>query len=159
MIRAAGFISIDCGIAENWSYPDSYSGGLPYVSDAGFVDAGVGLNADVRPPYVDPGLADRYRNVRYFPTGSAAATRSCYTLRLAAPGGRNLVRATFYYGNYDGLNEPPTFDLYLGVNRWATVNVTSANRVYIFEAVAVSPADFVQVSVSSAVACLPELRV
>ena len=68
-----------------------------------------------------------------------------------APGGRSLVRAIFYYGNYDGLNEPPTFDLYLGVNRWATVNVTSANGVYIFEAVAVSPADFVQVSVSSAV--------
>ncbi|XP_025806950.1 probable LRR receptor-like serine/threonine-protein kinase At1g05700 [Panicum hallii] len=142
-MHAAGFISIDCGIAENWSYPDSSSGGLPYVSDARFVDAGEGLNAVVRPPYVDQGLADRYRNVRYFP--GAGATRSCYTLRPVAPGGRNLVRATFYYGNYDGLNAAPTFDLHLGVNHWATVKVTSVNRVYIFEAVAVSPADSMQV--------------
>jgi len=146
MICAAGFISIDCGYGEGLSYQDS-SSRLTYVSDAGFVDAGEGLNAAVRPPYVDRGLADRYLNVRYFPTVTGGgATRSCYTLRPVAQGGRNLVRASFYYGNYDGRSAlPAAFDLHLGVNRWATVNVTSAEGVYIFEAVAVSPVDFMQV--------------
>jgi hypothetical protein len=147
----AGFISIDCGIAENSSYPDSNAGGLRYVSDAGFVDAGEGVNALVQPPYLDQGLADRYRNVRYFPTNGGAAARNCYTLLPVIPGGRYLVRGSFYYGNYDGRNERPAFDLHLGVNRWATVNVTAADTVYILEAVAVSPADFLQVS------CLPNL--
>lgn len=149
-----GFISIDCGVAEAYQDPDP-DRGLTYVSDAGFVDAGEGLNAPVRPPYVDKGLAQRYLNVRYFPvvTGAGAGgggaartrTRSCYTLRPVAQGSRNLVRATFYYGNYDGLNSRPAFDLHLGVSRWATVNVTSNTGVYIFEAVTVSPADFMQV--------------
>ena len=145
MICAAGFISIDCGYGDGLRYQDSLSR-LTYVSDAGFVDAGEGLNAAVRPPYVDRGLADRYLNVRCFPTVTGGgATRSCYTLRPVAQGSRNLVRASFYYGNYDGQSAPPAFDLHLGVNRWATVNVTTAEGVYIFEAVAVSPVDFMQV--------------
>jgi hypothetical protein len=135
----AGFISIDCGIADGRTYSDQSTSGLLYVSDAGFTDAGI--SATVRPPYDDPDMADRYRTVRYFPAGA----RSCYTLRPVTPGGRYLVRAAFHYGNYDGLNSLPAFDLYLGVNRWATVNITGFSVKYILEAVAVSPADFLQV--------------
>ncbi|WVZ90857.1 hypothetical protein U9M48_037116, partial [Paspalum notatum var. saurae] len=137
-----GFISIDCGIPEGTSYPDQSTRGLRYVSDAAFTDAG--HNAGINPPYNVEGLADRYLNVRYFPDDDGAA-RSCYTLRNLLPGGRYLVRATFYYGNYDALNKPPAFDLHLGVNRWVTVNVTSAGDIYIFEAVVMSRADFFQV--------------
>ncbi|WVZ90842.1 hypothetical protein U9M48_037102 [Paspalum notatum var. saurae] len=145
---AVGFISIDCGIAENRTYSDQSSSGLLYVSDAGFTDAG--LNAVVRPPYDGPDLAERYRTVRYFPAGDGAGERSCYTLRPVTPLGKYLVRAAFYYGNYDGGlggdgHQLPAFDVHLGVNRWATVNVTSVDGIYIFEAVAVSPADFLQV--------------
>ncbi|CAL4891576.1 unnamed protein product [Urochloa decumbens] len=143
-VDSLGFISIDCGIAANSSYSDQSSRGLLYVSDAGYVDAGGGLNAFVRPPYDDPDMADRYRTVRYFPGG--AGERSCYTLLgPVAPGGKYLVRTAFCYGNYDGLNELPVFDLHLGVNHWATVNVTDAGDKYIHEAVAVAPADFLQV--------------
>uniref|UniRef100_A0A453JXC5 Malectin-like domain-containing protein n=1 Tax=Aegilops tauschii subsp. strangulata TaxID=200361 RepID=A0A453JXC5_AEGTS len=71
--------------------------------------------------------------------------RSCYTLRGLSPGGRYLVRSSFYYGNYDALNRLPSFHLYLGVNRWAAVNVTAPDDILIFEAVVVSPADFFQV--------------
>ncbi|WVZ90831.1 hypothetical protein U9M48_037091 [Paspalum notatum var. saurae] len=140
---SSGFISIDCGIAANTSYSDQSSRGLHYVSDVGFVDAGDGLNAFVRPPYDDPAMADRYRTVRYFP--GAAGARSCYTLRPVAPGGKYLVRTAYCYGNYDGANELPVFDLHLGVNHWATINVTDAGDKYIHEAVAVSQADFLQV--------------
>ncbi|XP_025806951.1 probable LRR receptor-like serine/threonine-protein kinase At1g51810 [Panicum hallii] len=137
----SGFVSIDCGIPEGAAYADQSTRGLRYVSDAGFTDAG--LNAGVNPPYNIKGLADRYLTARYFP--GAGGARSCYTLRAVAPGGRYLIRAAFYYGNYDGLDRPPAFDLHVGVNRWVTVNVTAAGAVYIFEAVAVAPADFLQV--------------
>jgi hypothetical protein len=140
-----GFISIDCGIAEGAAYADQSTRGLRYVSDAGFADAAAGLNAAVNPPYNVKGIADRYLTARYFPNDDGGARRSCYTLRPVTPGGRYLVRATFYYGNYDALNRLPVFDLHLGVNRWVTVNVTAPGAIYIFEAVVVSPAEFFQV--------------
>jgi hypothetical protein len=111
---AAGFISIDCGIEDDAAYDDQSTRGLRYVSDAGFIDAG--LNTGVNLPYNIKGLADRYLTVRYFP--GAAGARSCYTLRPVTPGGRRyLVHATFYYGNYDALGRLPVFNLHLGVNR------------------------------------------
>nr|CAB3462373.1 unnamed protein product [Digitaria exilis] len=140
-MTVTGFVSIDCGITEGKTYSDPSTSGLVYVSDAGFTD--VGLNAGVRPPYDAPDMADRYSTVRYFPSGDGV--RSCYTLRQVTPGGKYLVRVAFQYGNYDGLNSTPAFDLYLGVNRWATVNIAGAGDKYILEAVAVSPADFLQV--------------
>ncbi|TVU49679.1 hypothetical protein EJB05_01005, partial [Eragrostis curvula] len=136
------FINIDCGIDADPSYSYPTSRGLRYVSDAGFTDAG--LNGRVKPPYDNPDFGERYWTLRYFP-GDTGGARSCYTLRPVAPGGRYLVRASFYYGNYDGLNRLPVFDLHLGVNRWAIVNVSDAGYRYILEAVTVSPADFVQV--------------
>jgi hypothetical protein len=143
---ALGFISIDCGITNGTSYPDESTRGLRFVSDAGFVDAGAGSNADINPPYNSRDLAPRYLNVRYFPTaGAGAGARSCYTLRGLTPGARYLVRCSFYYGNYDSLNRLPTFDVHLGVNRWATVNFTVAYDIVILEAVMVSQGDFLQV--------------
>uniref|UniRef100_A0A0E0MNQ8 Protein kinase domain-containing protein n=1 Tax=Oryza punctata TaxID=4537 RepID=A0A0E0MNQ8_ORYPU len=141
-----GFISIDCGIPDGGGYSDESTRGLRYVPDAGFVDAGAGLNAGINPPYTDRDLAARYLTVRYFP-GSAAARGGCYTLRQLSPGGRYLVRATFYYGNYDGAIAmlPVVFDLHIGVNRWTAVNVSAADAIYIFEAVVSPPADFLQV--------------
>jgi hypothetical protein len=141
---ALGFVSIDCGITDGTSYSDESTQGLRFVSDAGFVDAGAGTNAGINPPYNDRDLAPRYLNVRYFPTAGAGA-RSCYTLRGLSPGARYLVRGSFYYGNYDSLDRPPTFNLYLGVNRWATVNFTAADDIVILEAIVVSQADFLQV--------------
>lgn len=142
-VDTLGFISIDCGIPEGAAYADQSTRGLRYISDAGFTDAG--LNAGVNPPYNIKGLADRYLTARYFP--GSDGERSCYTLRPVTAGGRYLVRATFYYGNYDALNRLPAFDLHLGVNRWVTVNVTAPGAMYIYEAVVVSPADFFQVGV------------
>ncbi|TVU49670.1 hypothetical protein EJB05_00996, partial [Eragrostis curvula] len=131
------FINIDCGIDADPGYSYPTSRGLRYVSDAG-------LNARVKPPYDNPDFGERYWTVRYFPVDTGGA-RNCYTLRPVAPGGRYLVRASFYYGNYDGLNRLPAFDLHLGVNRWTTVNVSDAGNRYILEAAAVSPADFMEV--------------
>ncbi|GAU42242.1 hypothetical protein TSUD_351520 [Trifolium subterraneum] len=50
--------------------------------------------------------------------------RNCYTINVTS-GTRYLIRATFFYGNYDGLNKPPQFDLHLGTNVWDTVKLFS----------------------------------
>ena len=56
--------------------------------------------------------------VRAFPEG----TRNCYEIGVAK-GERYLIRATFVYGNYDGLKKLPEFDLYYGVTLWDAVKL------------------------------------
>ncbi|CAN0909382.1 Leucine-rich repeat receptor-like serine/threonine-protein kinase At2g14510 [Linum grandiflorum] len=50
--------------------------------------------------------------------------QNCYTLPILKLSLKYLVRAGFYYGNYDAANKPPTFDLYLDGKKWLTVNTT-----------------------------------
>ncbi|TVU20528.1 hypothetical protein EJB05_36741, partial [Eragrostis curvula] len=135
------FISIDCGLPEESSYVDPVTN-LTYVSDTGFTDAGV--NRNVSAEYIKPTTSQsaRFRNVRSFP---GAAPRSCYTLGSLNPGSKYLVRGTFMYGNYDGLNRLPVFDLYLGVNFWTTMNITTPDDAVLAEVIAVVPDDSVQV--------------
>ncbi|GJN14990.1 hypothetical protein PR202_gb01874 [Eleusine coracana subsp. coracana] len=133
-----GFISIDCGLPGTASYVDDATK-LVYVPDAAFVDGGTNYN--ISPGYLTPQLSNRLHNVRSFPDG----VRSCYTLRSLAMGIRYIVRASFLYGNYDGLNRPPVFDAYIGVNFWSMVNISRAERVVVLEAIVVVPDDFVQV--------------
>lgn len=69
--------------------------------------------------------------VRFFPN---QADQNCYTLPLFAQTLRYLIRAGFYYGNYDGLSNFPTFDLYIDNKKWSTVNTSSIGRPIYFEA-------------------------
>ena len=112
---------------------------LAYAPDAAFTDAG--SNHNISAEYLTPTLARRYHNVRSFPDG----VRSCYTLRSIVAGLKYLIRAAFKYGNYDGLGRPPVFDLYVGVNLWSNVNVSSPDAERALEAIVVVPDDFVQV--------------
>ncbi|OEL26034.1 putative LRR receptor-like serine/threonine-protein kinase [Dichanthelium oligosanthes] len=134
-----GFISIDCGLPGTASYVDDTTK-LAYVPDAAFIDD-AGSNHNISTEYITPTLSRRYRNVRSFPDGA----RHCYTLRSIVPGLKYLLRATFKYGNYDGLGQPPIFDLYIGVNFWSMANITDANSVLLLEAIVLVPDDFVQV--------------
>uniref|UniRef100_A0A8I6WGN4 Malectin-like domain-containing protein n=1 Tax=Hordeum vulgare subsp. vulgare TaxID=112509 RepID=A0A8I6WGN4_HORVV len=114
-----GFISIDCGLQGEESYIDEETN-LVYVSDAGFTDAGTNYNISAE--YVGPRLSKNVHSLRSFPDGE----RNCYTLQPLVSGHKYLIRATFLYGNYDGLNRrPATFDLYIGVNFWTAVNMSS----------------------------------
>ncbi|KAM3405306.1 hypothetical protein ACQJBY_008030 [Aegilops geniculata] len=139
-----GFISIDCGRSEqSGSYVDELTK-LRYTTDAGFTDAGSNHNVSVR--HTNPEYTRRYpqaENVRSFP----GAVRSCYTLRPIVSGSKYLLRASFMYGNYDGLNMIPVFDLYLGVNFWATVNFSKdhPDMAFYCEIITVLPEDSVQV--------------
>ena len=60
-------------------------------------------------------------------------------------GNKYFVRATFYYGNYDGLNKLPVFDLYLGANYWHEVKFRGSSAVNWMDIIVVAPADYLQV--------------
>jgi len=79
------------------------------------------------------------KNLRSFPNG----TRNCYTLRPDR--GKNntyLIRALFWYGNYDGKNQTPSFDLYIDANYWSTVG---SSLFFYEEMMYVSQANDIQV--------------
>ncbi|KAG8086153.1 hypothetical protein GUJ93_ZPchr0010g8644 [Zizania palustris] len=133
-----GFISIDCGLPGKTSYVDGTTK-ISYAADDGFTDAGA--NRNISAEYIRPLLSRRYHNVRSFPDGE----RNCYTLRSLVAGLKYIVRATFLYGDYDGLNRMPAFDLYIGVNFWTMVNITDPGGPQLIEAIVVVPDDFVHV--------------
>ncbi|XP_049934477.1 putative leucine-rich repeat receptor-like serine/threonine-protein kinase At2g19230 isoform X4 [Nymphaea colorata] len=127
-----GFISIDCGLTESPSYVDE-NDNLTYVSDDGFVDTGVNRQ-------VDPELKEtnkRYQTVRAFPN----YTRNCYYFP-ATIGARYFIRVAFMYGNYDGLNTPPSFDLYLGVDLWDNIKLDNVTHQYRSEIIVQAEASY-----------------
>ncbi|KAJ1263726.1 hypothetical protein BS78_09G208200 [Paspalum vaginatum] len=132
-----GFINVDCGLPGTANSMDDTTK-LSYAPDAAFTDAGT--NHNISAEHVKPTLEKRYLNVRSFPDGA----RNCYTLRSLVAGLKYLIRAEFMYGNYDGLNRLPVFDLYAGVNFWSIVNITSPDLA-ILEAIVVVPDDSTQV--------------
>ncbi|KAM1809609.1 hypothetical protein ACFX1S_026681 [Malus domestica] len=74
----------------------------------------------------NPDLPSPLVDLRSFPQGN----KNCYVLKPdKGNGSLNLIRATFLYGNYDGENKLPEFDLYLGVNFWSTVRFENASDI------------------------------
>ncbi|KAF2323512.1 hypothetical protein GH714_035857 [Hevea brasiliensis] len=113
-----GFISIDCGIPDNATYTDKRTN-LNYVSDAAFVDTGISMKIST-----EFRTYDQLQNLRSFPEGN----RNCYKVGLKK-GGKYLIRATFMYGNYDGQNQAPQFDIHLGSSKWDTVETINATMI------------------------------
>ncbi|XP_048546518.1 leucine-rich repeat receptor-like serine/threonine-protein kinase At2g14510 isoform X2 [Triticum urartu] len=135
MCSYASFISIDCGLPRETGYLDDTTK-LPYVPDAGFIDAGT--NRNISPEYK---AGKSWGNVRSFPDG----VRNCYTLRSLVAGLKYLIRAKFMHGNYDGLNMWPIFDIHIDVNYWQTVTIEYGDKPEIAEIITVISSDSVQV--------------
>ncbi|KAM4111064.1 hypothetical protein ACJW30_05G039900 [Castanea mollissima] len=132
------FISIDCGSDED--YIDMGTN-ISYVSDKELIDTGI---VRAISPDLSENLPQFAKNLRSFPLG----TRNCYTLRPEQGKNNNyLIRATFLYGNYDGENRQPVFDLHLGVNAWKTVNLTNTDafRYYYEDIIHVPLTDYIDV--------------
>lgn len=55
--------------------------------------------------------------------------KNCYNIKSIRQG-QVMLRASFYYGNYDGRSSPPSFDLHYDGNYWATVETSSTEYVY-----------------------------
>jgi len=106
---------LDCGLPEGEKspYKDTRTG-LLFSSDKEFIQSG----RTGRVQKNSKGYAEPYLTLRYFPEG----IRNCYNLSVEK-GRKYLIIAYFVYGNYDGLNISPVFDLYLGPNAWATIDL------------------------------------
>ncbi|KAJ3678959.1 hypothetical protein LUZ61_021123 [Rhynchospora tenuis] len=98
------------------------------------------MNYNIASKYADD-VYKKYLTVRSFPNG----TRNCYTLRPVSSGSKYLIRALFVYGNYDNKNNPPNFDIHLGVNYWDTVDISIADDLYASEIIATATSDYLQV--------------
>ncbi|CAB4272467.1 unnamed protein product [Prunus armeniaca] len=117
----SGFISIDCGLQAYSSYSETTTR-INYVSDATFIDTGESKSTS--PSYRDK-YQQPYGSVMSFPKGD----RNCYKINVTR-GNKYLIRANFVYGNYDGQDKIPEFELHLGPNLWDTVRFENASRAY-----------------------------
>ncbi|GKV35674.1 hypothetical protein SLEP1_g43912 [Rubroshorea leprosula] len=138
-IDRSGSISIDCGVNED--YKDDQSG-IYYQSDSDFVTTG--LNKLVSPQYTagNPQLVQMLNTLRSFPEGK----KNCYHLKPKQGRGHHyMFRVFFTYGNYDGLQKPPMFDLYLGVNYWSTVRLENGNWYWHYEIIQFLSTDTIDV--------------
>lgn len=119
----AGFVSIDCGAPQESKYTEKTTG-INYISDSTFTDTG--LIHNISSEHSTGTLEQPFQDVRSFPQG----TRNCYTLK---PGTdtttKFLIRASFMYGNYDGLNKLPTFGLLLDSSELDSVQFQDASTV------------------------------
>uniref|UniRef100_A0A0A0K9P9 Protein kinase domain-containing protein n=1 Tax=Cucumis sativus TaxID=3659 RepID=A0A0A0K9P9_CUCSA len=108
-----GFVSLDCGLPANSSgYIDSKTK-IKYISDESFIKTGE--SSRVAPEFKN------YEQSLWTLRSFSQYIRNCYNIS-ASKDTEYLIRASFLYGNYDGLNKTPQFDLYLGNTRWTTVD-------------------------------------
>ncbi|CAB4272452.1 unnamed protein product [Prunus armeniaca] len=132
----SGFISLDCGLPTNSSYSEPTTG-LDYISDAAFISTGV--SKSIAPQYKAT-HQQQTAYVRSFPQG----VKNCYRVNITQ-GTKYLIRASFVYGNYDGLNKLPKFDLLFGANSWDSVAFVDASSSIIKELVYVPTLDYIHV--------------
>ncbi|XP_004297625.1 PREDICTED: receptor-like protein kinase At3g21340 [Fragaria vesca subsp. vesca] len=131
-----GFISLDCGLPASLTYsePDL---GIQYISDEPFIDTGV--SKSIAPEYIAT-HQQQAAHVRSFPQW----TRNCYRVNITS-GTKYLIRASFVYGNYDGLNELPKFDLHLGPSFWDSITLADAAASTIKEVIHTPSVDYIHV--------------
>ncbi|XP_042964763.1 uncharacterized protein At1g24485-like [Carya illinoinensis] len=117
----AAFVSIDCGASD--PYTDENQ--ITWAGDDGYVQSGESQQVDQL-----YSVGHVLSTLRVFPT---SGNSNCYTIGGLQNGERVLVRATFFYGNYDGQNSPPTFDLYFDGNLWITMTLSNyTENTYVF---------------------------
>ncbi|KAJ6305797.1 hypothetical protein OIU78_021179 [Salix suchowensis] len=119
-------VSIDCGASE--TYRDENS--LVWIGDDGFFK-----NSESAVVRSTTTVSHVMSTLRVF----TSLKKNCYTIR-ADKGSLLLVRASFFYGNYDKKSSPPSFRMLFDGNYWATVKTALDQLVY-FEVVYVVKSD------------------
>ncbi|KAM7254475.1 hypothetical protein ACFE04_003855 [Oxalis oulophora] len=132
----SGFISLDCGTKKDTNYTEKTTG-VTYISDADYVETGISFSVEES---VKSTYQQQMWNLRSFPNG----TRNCYSLNLTR-GDRYLIRGNFLYGNYDEKNENPEFDIHIGPNFWATVEIQNSSDSIFIELIHVLSSDYLDV--------------
>ncbi|RID56803.1 hypothetical protein BRARA_F00227 [Brassica rapa] len=133
----AGFISLDCGLVpKNTNYVEKTTN-ITYKSDADYIDSGsVGKINDAYKTQFQQQLW----SLRSFPEGQ----RNCYNVNVTA-NSKYLIRGSFVYGNYDGLNQLPSFDLHIGPNKWSSVTIVGVANFSMTEIIHVVTQERLQV--------------
>lgn len=132
-----GFISLDCGLVPKETTYTEKSTNITYKSDVDYIDSG--LVGKINDAYKTQ-FQQQVWAVRSFPVGQ----RNCYNVNLTA-NNKYLIRGTFVYGNYDGLNQFPSFDLHIGPNKWSSVKILGVTNTSMHEIIHVVPQDSLEV--------------
>ncbi|KAK6926887.1 Malectin-like domain, partial [Dillenia turbinata] len=100
------YLSIDCGTSNSYT-----SGlGIKWVGDGAYVQSGESYTAKNSPD------STQLSTMRVF----KSKKKNCYNIP-GFQGTKVLLRAVFYYGDYDSNSSPPSFDLLFDGNKWTTV--------------------------------------
>ncbi|KAL7153749.1 hypothetical protein ABFS83_04G189400 [Erythranthe nasuta] len=128
------FVSIDCGSSKT-TYTDENL--IVWTGDEAYMQ-----NGESKVVQTSNSVSPVMDTLRVFTTRK----KNCYSIE-ASKGERVIVRASFFYGNYDGLSSPPSFDLHFDGNYWVTVDTSGAEYAY-YEATYVTRLDYVSVCVA-----------
>ncbi|KAK2643190.1 hypothetical protein Ddye_024953 [Dipteronia dyeriana] len=116
---------IDCGSSNETTTEDSDRITERWRTDEEFIKSGKNVLL------ADHNHAQNFivNTLRSFPDGN----KNCYKLPLMISGvhddyNKYLVRAGFFYGNYDGLSRPPSFKLEIDGNLWANVTTSMSEE-------------------------------
>ncbi|XP_074567007.1 putative LRR receptor-like serine/threonine-protein kinase PAM74 [Curcuma longa] len=112
-----GFVSIDCGYPYG-NYTDSVTT-IFYEPDANYIDTGEN-HLTAAGSYWDAQL----KTFRSFPSGK----RNCYHIPNITPRRKYLIRAAFFVGQFLPLTLQ--FDLFLGVDKWQSVQILKPDYLY-----------------------------
>ncbi|XP_038892896.1 uncharacterized protein At1g24485-like [Benincasa hispida] len=118
------WVSIDCG-NDNFFFDDA---SVLWDLDDLYTDAGI--NQKIRINQNQP--LEILNTLRSFPSSSQ---QSCYKFQTYQQNLRYLVRSGFLYGDYDGLNRPPAFDLLLDGKKMSAIEPASATEIIMDELV------------------------
>ncbi|KAF3785101.1 Receptor-like protein kinase, partial [Nymphaea thermarum] len=139
------YISLNCGLPEGSTSLDEL--GYTYTSDQAYIASGE--IKEVATQFASSPVM--YHTLRSFPN----YRRNCYTLTSVTQGKKYLIRASFMYGNYDGQNLLPTFDLYLGAEQWDTVKLDNASHILWTEIIAAAQSSNISVCLVKTAAVNP----
>ncbi|KAK1272248.1 putative LRR receptor-like serine/threonine-protein kinase MEE39 [Acorus gramineus] len=129
-VHTTDWLTIDCGAQS-----DNNNNGINWTTDDRYIKTGE--NKQVLQNKTT--LADQMLNLRYFKDQN----KNCYTLP-SFKDMKYLIRAGFYYGNYNGLSKPPVFDLQFDGNTWVTVVSLIDEPVY-YEVIYLARGDVISI--------------
>ncbi|PNT06431.2 hypothetical protein POPTR_013G030100v4 [Populus trichocarpa] len=118
-------VSIDCGASESYTDENSITWrGDDDIFQSSFSEVVQSSNT----------VSHVMSTLRVF----TSRKKNCYFISVDK--GPLLVRASFYYGNYDRKLSPPSFDLLIDGNHWTKV-ITSLDKLLYYEVVYVVESD------------------
>lgn len=124
LFSSTGFLNIDCG--STISYVDPITG-IQWVPDSDYIPELSGQNHQNRPP-TDTTYSDltELKTLRAFDDLRA---KNCYALPVKK-NSTYLLRASFFYGNYDNTAKPPTFQVSVEATIVENITTSSTGLVY-----------------------------